>query len=260
MNMLSLGRTPSAWMARALAQAQPRHAPELALGRMVATQAVENMRLSQLADQRTELRSSVSSLSDERDRIAAERDAAQQEVSSLRQQAEEIAASRDQAQGELDDLRQQREEMQQEPAGQQPAGQEPSDQQSDAAPALNSIEPGQYDAGPVVAEFGPDNQFQMATSDGSQTVAGRYEVGDGILTDAAHRTSHPAAWAAGDPRMLADLYVAGSRTAWGSDAFRDQVLDYDSEIVVRPCSVWRRAAAVPSARRAGVDPVPERGC
>jgi hypothetical protein len=59
--------------------------------------------------------------------------------------------------------------------------QEPAGQQSGAAPALNSIEPGQYDGGPVVAEFGPDNQFQMATSDGSQTVAGRYEVGDGIL-------------------------------------------------------------------------------
>lgn len=38
----------------------------------------------------------------------------------------------------------------------------------------------------------------------------------------------------GVPYGIKDLFaVAGSRTAWGSDAFQDQVLDFDSEIVVR---------------------------
>lgn len=38
----------------------------------------------------------------------------------------------------------------------------------------------------------------------------------------------------GVPYGIKDLFaVAGSRTAWGSDAFEDQMLDYDSEIVVR---------------------------
>lgn len=38
----------------------------------------------------------------------------------------------------------------------------------------------------------------------------------------------------GVPYGIKDLFAAaGSRTAWGSDAFQDQVLDFDSEIVVR---------------------------
>jgi hypothetical protein len=55
------------------------------------------------------------------------------------------------------------------------------DQPAEAAPTLSSIEPGRYESGPVVAEFGKDNRFQLARSDGTQSVKGRYEVGDGML-------------------------------------------------------------------------------
>jgi Asp-tRNA(Asn)/Glu-tRNA(Gln) amidotransferase A subunit family amidase len=51
----------------------------------------------------------------------------------------------------------------------------------------------------------------------------------------------------GVPYGIKDLFaVAGSHTAWGSDAFQDQVLDYDSEIVVR----LREAGAVLIAKLA----------
>ncbi len=51
----------------------------------------------------------------------------------------------------------------------------------------------------------------------------------------------------GVPYGVKDLFaVAGSRTAWGSDAFQDQVLDFDSEIVVR----LREAGAVLIAKLA----------
>jgi Asp-tRNA(Asn)/Glu-tRNA(Gln) amidotransferase A subunit family amidase len=51
----------------------------------------------------------------------------------------------------------------------------------------------------------------------------------------------------GVPYGIKDLFaVAGSRTAWGSDAFQDQVLDFDSEIVVR----LREAGAVLIAKLA----------
>ena len=56
------------------------------------------------------------------------------------------------------------------------------EQEAATAPALRSLEPGRYEAGPVVAEFGPDDRFQMARSDGTQSVQGRYEFGDGVLT------------------------------------------------------------------------------
>ena len=51
----------------------------------------------------------------------------------------------------------------------------------------------------------------------------------------------------GVPYGIKDLFaVSGSRTAWGSDAFENQVLDYDSEIVVR----LREAGAVLIAKLA----------
>lgn len=51
----------------------------------------------------------------------------------------------------------------------------------------------------------------------------------------------------GVPYGVKDLFaVSGSRTAWGSDAFQDQVLDFDSEIVVR----LREAGAVLIAKLA----------
>lgn len=51
----------------------------------------------------------------------------------------------------------------------------------------------------------------------------------------------------GVPYGVKDLFaVSGSRTAWGSDAFEDQVLDFDSEIVVR----LREAGAVLIAKLA----------
>jgi Asp-tRNA(Asn)/Glu-tRNA(Gln) amidotransferase A subunit family amidase len=51
----------------------------------------------------------------------------------------------------------------------------------------------------------------------------------------------------GVPWGVKDLFaVSGSRTAWGSDAFENQVLDYDSEIVVR----LREAGAVLIAKLA----------
>lgn len=51
----------------------------------------------------------------------------------------------------------------------------------------------------------------------------------------------------GVPYGVKDLFaVSGSRTAWGSDAFQDQVFDFDSEIVVR----LREAGAVLIAKLA----------
>ncbi|MDZ7780694.1 MAG: amidase [Gemmatimonadota bacterium] len=65
--------------------------------------------------------------------------------------------------------------------------------------------------------------------------------------DAELRAGHWRGPLHGVPYGIKDLFaVSGSRTAWGSEAFRDQVLDYDSEIVVR----LREAGAVLIAKLA----------
>ena len=104
---------------------------------------------------------------DELTRLSNEINQLTEERSQLMQEREQIGGELDTARGELAAL--------QEQAGS-------SGQGATTAQSLDSIEPGRYEAGPVVAEFGPDNQFQMATSDGTQTVRGRYEVGDGVLS------------------------------------------------------------------------------
>lgn len=65
--------------------------------------------------------------------------------------------------------------------------------------------------------------------------------------DAELRAGHWRGPLHGVPWGIKDLFaVSGSRTAWGSEAFEDQVLDYDSEIVVR----LREAGAVLIAKLA----------
>jgi hypothetical protein len=53
--------------------------------------------------------------------------------------------------------------------------------QSAAVAADPGFEPGQYEAGPVVAEFSPDGTFTLAQREGDRAVAGRYSLENGVL-------------------------------------------------------------------------------
>jgi regulator of replication initiation timing len=121
-----------------------------------------------MSDQVSQLEQTISELTSQRDQISGEVETAQQELSGLRQEAEELSGSLEAARAELADLEQQIE------AEQPDAMAEPEPQAT--------IEPGSYEAGQVIAEFGPDGRFQMARRDGSQVVEGRYEVDDDVVT------------------------------------------------------------------------------
>jgi hypothetical protein len=104
-----------------------------------------------LTAQRSELAQTISELSSEREQIG-------RAVDTARQEADELSASLDAARSELAALQEQRESM---------------DQEAETAPALTGIEPGRYEAGPVIAEFGPDGAGDAGAAAGRRALSRR---------------------------------------------------------------------------------------
>jgi septal ring factor EnvC (AmiA/AmiB activator) len=144
-----------------------RHSEREQIGREVGTARQE---LSAVRGEAERSQAQIREAREAESASRAELAAVEEELSGLRQEADELSGSLDAARSELAALQEQRAAM---------------DEEAGTAQALTGIEPGRYEAGPVIVEFGSDGQFQMAQRDGAQSVQGRYEVADGVvhLTD-----------------------------------------------------------------------------